>query len=217
MAEDQTTETETKEAPATFTQEQVEAMIAEKTSGLQSKLDELLGETKKAKAARAKAQEDAAKAAGDIEALEKSWSEKLAAREAELSEGLTQRDRLVNELTAGAAASKLAAELAVPGSASVLEALIAQRVAAEIKDGQVRVVVRDKAGKPSASTLDDLKAELIADPALAPLLVGSKAKGGGAAGGDGGAGEKTVSRAVFDSMSHVERAAFAKSGGKVVD
>jgi len=217
MAEENTETTQATETPATFTQEQVDAMIAEKTSGMQSHLDKLLGETKKAKAAREKAEEDAARKSGDVEALEKSWSDKLAAREAELTDGLAQREQLVNELTAGAAASKLASELAVPGSASVLEALIKQRVAAEIKDGQARVVVRDESGKPSASTMDDLRAELIANPALAPLLVGTKAKGGGAAGGDGSAGSKTIKRADFDALSQHLRAEFSKSGGKVVD
>lgn len=202
--------------PETFTKEQVDAMIAEHTGGLQANFSKALDETKAAKAARRKAEEDAAKKAGDIDALEKSWAEKLQAREAELTGGLQERDAIVNKLTAGAAASKLAAELAVSGSASVLEALIAGRIAAEIKDGEARILVRDKSGKPSASTLDDLKAELIADPALAPLLVGSKAKGGGAAGGDGGAGQKTVTREQFDAMSQGSRSEFSKTGGKVV-
>ena len=81
-------------------------------------------------------------------------------------------------------------------------------MAAEIKDGQARVVVRDASGKPSASTLDDLRAELIANPALAPLLVGTKAKGGGAAGGDGSAGSKTIKNSDLSAMSQPEKTKF---------
>lgn len=219
MAEDQTetsTETTETETPAGDVSKELADLRAERDR-LSAHLNEVLGETKAAKAARRKAEEDAAKKAGDIEALERSWNEKLEGTTGELTAKLEAAHGMVNKLTAGAAASKLAAELALPGSASVLEALIANRVVAEIKDGDARIVVRDKSGKPSASTLEDLKAELIADPALAPLLVGSKANGGGPAGGDGSAGQNTVTRAVFDGMSQSQRAQFAKSGGKVKD
>ena len=67
------------------------------------------------------------------------------------------------------------------------------------------------------------------DEALATLLdaypykdqitKGSGASGGGARGGSGagGAGGKTISRAAFNSLPPLEQAAYARSGGKVVD
>lgn len=201
------------------------AQIDGATSGLKAKVDELLGETKAAKKARddaaaeaaAKA-EEAARKAGDTEALEKSWQEKLAKREAELTGSMSEKDQLIERLTVGNLAKDIAGELAVSGSAGVLERLIAPRLAYEIKDGEARVVVKDAQGKPSASTVDELKAELKADAAFAPLIAASKGTGGGAANKDGGAGSKaTVTRAQWDSMSHLDRAAHSKSGGKVVD
>ncbi|WP_223531259.1 putative metallopeptidase [Pseudomonas sp. GL-R-19] len=46
----------------------------------------------------------------------------------------------------------------------------------------------DKQGKLSASTLDELKAEFANNTAFAPLIVGSKASGGGAGGAGHGGG-----------------------------
>lgn len=218
MADDTKTDdkADDKTAPDTFTSEQVAEMVAKETAGLKAKVDELLGESKSAKDAKRKAEEEAAKKSGDIEALEKSWSEKMAAEVSKAQGDADNLRALVDKLTVGATSAKLASELAVPGSAKVLEALIAPRLAAEIKDGEARVVVKDPSGKPSAFTLDDLKAELMKDAALAPILVGSKASGGGAAGGNGGAAQKTVTRSEWDKMDHGARATFSKSGGKVV-
>ncbi|MCY1459625.1 hypothetical protein D9M71_771160 [compost metagenome] len=46
----------------------------------------------------------------------------------------------------------------------------------------------DQAGKLSATTLDELKAEFTNDPAFGPLIAGSKASGGGASGAGKGGG-----------------------------
>src|SRR5690606_7624405 len=52
--------------------------------------------------------EEAARKAGDIEALEKSWQDKLAKREAEFAEALKARDSQLMDLTVGATAQRLA-------------------------------------------------------------------------------------------------------------
>jgi len=51
-----------------------------------------------------------------------------------------------------------------------------------------------------------------------PFLVdGSQAAGGGATGGNSGAGDtKQVSRAEFDGYNAVKRMKFVKSGGKII-
>lgn len=194
MSEEQTPKGE--QETATYTKEQVEQMIAEQTKGLSSKVEELLGETKAAKAkakeeaeAREKAAEEAARKAGDTEALEKSWQEKLAKIEAEKGEALTAAQKQIQKLTKGAQAAKLAAEMAVEGSAGILERFIADRLDVDMSGEDPVIRVLDKAGKPSAMSLDDLKAEFSGDAAFAPLISGSKATGGGAAGANGGAGK----------------------------
>ena len=207
------------QTPATFTQEQVEQMIAEATKGLKAKTDELLSETKAAKAAReaaeAKAQqeaEEAARKAGDTEALEKSWQDKLAKIESAKDEETQSLRSMVESLTVGQQATQIAAELAVQGSATVLERLIAPRLGYEMKDGQARVVVKDAQGKPSALTVEELKAEITADPAYAPLIAASKASGGGAAHANGGAGKKTgLNRS---TMKPGQKAEFVREHGQ---
>lgn len=140
--------------------------------------------------------DEAARKKGDTEALEKSWQEKLAKREAELAEAIKARDAKLHDLTVGATAQAIAGEVAVPGSAGVIARLVRDRLRYE--DG--KVVVLDAEGKPSALTVDELKKEVSEDPALAPLIVGSRASGGGAAGAKGGGAAKQ-----WHEMSGMER------------
>lgn len=179
----------------TFTRDQVQQMIADETGGLKSKIDELLTEAKEAKAkareesARAaKEAEEKAKASGDVEALEKSWSEKYSSREAELTSAMTEKDKIIARLTAGNEAKTLASELALKGSERVLERIISDRLGVEIVEGQPKVIVKDAAGQRSAQTLDDLRKELQSDTSLKPILQGSKGTGAGGVGSGTGAG-----------------------------
>lgn len=98
----------------TYTAEEVEAMLEEKTAGLKSKVDELLGESKTAKQ-RAKELEEA-KAQAEREQLEKNQefqtlyeSEKKA--RAEASAALTEMQESIRKREVKSAADSLAAEL----------------------------------------------------------------------------------------------------------
>lgn len=171
----------------------------EDVSGLKAKIQELLDEKKaeadKRKAAEEQARlerEEALRKSGNVEELEKSWSEKYSRREAELTSALeTERATLqgqIRDLTVGRTATEIATTLAVPGSAKALLPRIERRLSVEQRDGKPTVVVLDAAGKLSAATLDELKAEFTNDPAFAPLIAGSKASGGGAGGAGKGGG-----------------------------
>lgn len=171
----------------------------EDVSGLKAKVDELLGEKKAAEKARKDAEEqarlereEAARKSGNVEELEKSWSEKYNRREAELN-GLLEQERgtlstQIRDLTVGRTATDIASALAIPGSAKALLPHIERRLSVEQRDGKPVVVVLDQQGKLSAATLEELKAEFANDTAFAPLIAGSKASGGGAAGAGGGGG-----------------------------
>ena len=171
----------------------------EDVSGLKAKVDELLGEKKAADKARKEAEdqarlerEEAARKSGNVEELEKSWSEKYNRREAELN-GMLEQERgtlstQIRDLTVGRTATDIASALAIPGSAKALLPHIERRLSVEQRDGKPVVVVLDQQGKLSAATLDELKAEFANDTAFAPLIAGSKASGGGAAGAGGGGG-----------------------------
>ena len=171
----------------------------EDVSGLKSKVQELLDEKKAADKARKEAEdqarlerEEAARKSGNVEELEKSWSEKYNRREAELN-GMLEQERgtlstQIRDLTVGRTATDIASALAIPGSAKALLPHIERRLSVEQRDGKPVVVVLDPQGKLSAATLDELKAEFANDTAFAPLIAGSKASGGGAAGAGGGGG-----------------------------
>jgi hypothetical protein len=177
-------------------------------------------ETEKAR----KAAEDAARAAGDTKALEESWKKKhaddVAAARAEFEPKVQKLDSTVRRLLVSDVATRIAGELAIPGSAGPLAKLISDRLAVEEIDGEHVTVVRDANGKPSALTIEDLKKEISNDKALAPLLVGSKGSGGGASGdrkGGGAPGAKTITRAAFEALDPAGRQAFIRGKGTVSD
>lgn len=171
----------------------------EDVTGLKSKVQELLDEKKEADKKRKDAEEqarlereEALRKSGNVEELEKSWSEKYNRREAELN-GLLEQERgtlttQIRDLTVGRTATDIATTLAIPGSAKALLPHIERRLSVEQRDGKPTVVVLDQAGKLSATTLDELKAEFMNDPAFGPLIAGSKASGGGAGGAGKGGG-----------------------------
>ncbi|WP_085631568.1 hypothetical protein [Pseudomonas sp. R16(2017)] len=186
----------------------------EDVSGLKSKVQELLDE-KKAEAEKRKAAEDQARLdreealrkSGNVEELEKSWSEKYARREAELTGQLESTNATlqgqIRDLTVGRTATEIATTLAIPGSAKALLPHIERRLSVEQRDGKPTVVVLDAAGKLSAATLDELKAEFTNDPAFGPLIAGSKASGGGA-GGAGKGGGAALKRSEMSSAQKRE-------------
>lgn len=173
----------------------------EDVTGLKAKVDELLGEKKAAEKARKDAEdqarlerEEAARKSGNVEELERSWNEKYNRLQSELTGQLEQErgtlSTQIRDLTVGRTATDIASALAIPGSAKALLPHIERRLSVEQRDGKPVVVVLDQAGKLSAATLDELKAEFANDTAFAPLIAGSKASGGGAPGGNGGGAAK---------------------------
>jgi len=215
-----------------MTKEEIEAMQAENAKlkegmsgmdkmqtsidALESKNREILSEKATAKKAAEDAAAAAARKSGDVEALETSWKEKLANETTARDTQIDEYKSMINKMTVGTAANSLANELAVAGSADLLLPHIERRLTVEMSDGKPIVRVLGQDGKPSASTLDDLKAELGNNAAYAPILVGSKASGSGEVGNKGSQGKgKTITRDSFDSLGNVERAAFFKAGGKI--
>ncbi|MBP5118886.1 hypothetical protein HUS85_23865 [Pseudomonas protegens] len=193
----------------------------EDVSGLKSKVEELLAEKKseadKRKAAEEQARlerEEALRKSGNVEELEKSWSEKYSRREAELNGQLeSERSTLqgqIRDLTVGRTATEIATTLAIPGSAKALLPHIERRLSVEQRDGKPTVVVLDQAGKLSATTLEELKNEFTKDPAFGPLIAGSKASGGGA-GGAGNGGGAALKRS---EMSSVAKREFITANGQ---
>lgn len=144
----------------------------EKLIGEKRQRDEI---ARQAQLERERIEREAAKKNGDFEALEKSYQEKLQAREAELNELYKQRDtQAVNNES-----QRLASQLAdTPTNQQLLQRFIKDRLS--VVDGQVRVV--DEEGKPSASTLDDLAHEFRTSGMYDSLLAGTRGSGTGGSG-----------------------------------
>lgn len=124
----------------------------------------------------------------------------------------------------GGALEKLKAELAkadvIPEGLDMLT-VFAQSRMEFADDGATRFLSSD--GKPligsgsdGSATISDFAKMLAKEN---PMLVNDAGTGGGGTPpkGKGGTPDKTVTRAQFDTMSHADRSAFSKSGGKVVD
>ena len=193
--------------------------LQESITKLEENNKALLKEKTDAKSAAQKAAEEAAKKSGDVEAIEQSWKEKLAAETAARDEKIATFQQTISNLTVGSTAQAMAAELALPGSADVLLPHISKRLKVEITETGPIVRVLDKDGKPSALSIEELKKEIVAEKAFAPLLVGSMASGSGAPGkkGEDDKQAKTIKRSEFDALGAVERMKFIKDGGKVED
>lgn len=190
-------------------EKRVEKMDAKVAELLDEKKEEQRKRKEAEKQAKEKAQDDARKS-GDLEALEKSWREKFETRENELLGQVKERDGWINQSTREAAASALASELAVEGSAKVLLPEIRRAIGVDIRDGRPEPVVLDGEGKPSAMTIAELGKKIAADPAYAPVIAGSKSAGGGAKGGKGGGAAPGKE---LSMMSSADKAAYIGEHG----
>ena len=149
----------------------------------------ILGEKKAQQEAARKAAEEAAEKSGDVEALKASYEQKFGETKAEYEQRINSMTSTLENLTVNQTATELAAELALPGSAKALLPHIRQRLKMSMDaNGVPEVTVVDTDGKPSALSIADLRKEIESDAAFAPLLAGTKATGGGAAGGKGAGG-----------------------------
>lgn len=152
--------------------------------GMQAKLDKLLDEAKQAKAAKAEAEQKAAadadaaaRAKGDVEALDKSWSDKLAAAN-QTAEALKQKyhgqiSKLLVENEAAALSARLFGK-----KAGLLQHHVTARLALEENEnGEFKTRVLDANGKPSASSIDDLYKEFAGNETFKDEIVTTKAAG----------------------------------------
>lgn len=123
---------------------------------------------------------------GDVEKLEGSWKRKLEQRENELTGKIAKLEGHVNRSLLDGTAQTIAAELFTAPSVALPH--IRNRLTVVEENGEFVTRVLDRDGKPSAATLDDLKNEMLQTKDFAPILIGSRASGGGAHGGQGGGG-----------------------------
>lgn len=127
---------------------------------------------------------------GDVEKLEGSWKEKLAAAKAESEGRLQKAQSTLQKLLVDNVAQSIASKISTAPDL-ILPHVKARLTAEDTSDGFVTRVL-DREGKPSAFTLEELQKDLATDKRFGAIIIGSKASGGGAAGGDDRGGAPVV-------------------------
>ena len=122
----------------------------------------------------------------NVTALEDSYKMKLKNTEDKFKEELTKKDAQLNDILVTSKARELCAKIST--APELLLPVVMKRLAVEEGEGGLQTRVLGLDGKPSAATLQELEAELLQTPAYAPIIIGSKAAGGGASGGPGSGG-----------------------------
>lgn len=129
---------------------------------------------------------------GDVDKLRKSYDERYAKREKELSDSLESANSTIRTLLVDNVATGLAGKLAAkPEFVDVLLPHIQSRLVVEKVDGKSVTRVKDKDGTVGALTVDDLEKELLSNKSFAPILRGNRASGGGATNSDDRGGSAT--------------------------
>lgn len=124
---------------------------------------------------------------GDVEKLETSYKTKLEKREKELTGEISTLRTKMQTLLVDDVAKSMAVRISI--SPDVILPHIRSRLTVEESNGDYVTKVLDAKGAPSASTVEDLEKEFLANKAFSPILTGSKASGGAGGGsGNGGAG-----------------------------
>ncbi len=194
-----TTETEITEqetgAPNTevksYSEAEVKALLDKETAGLKSKVDELLGEKKSASQKAKEAEERAAREAEERAKQEndfKSLFESSEAKRKEIEEKYNGLNQSIRTEKRNGEAMKLATQMASGTNAELLSEFIKRRL--DFND-EGKIVVLSEEGKPTVSTMADLKKELESSGRFDSLIDGTKSSGGAAKPKVGGAGSGT--------------------------
>lgn len=176
-----------------------------------AKKDELLKETKKAKAEREEANNAAQRAAeekatkdGEFEKLwqtTKKEKEELLSKLQEISNS-NRREKIQ------IAAMKVATELADGDNAELLSDFVMRNLDK----------MADDTGAVGADVLEAVKNDFKGNQKFKSLLRSSKAAGGGAPGNLSSAqASKTMNRSDFNNLDHASRGKFLSGGGKLTD
>jgi hypothetical protein len=176
----------------------------------------LLSEKLAAKEAADKAALDSAKKSGDVEALEKSWAEKLNQVQSAKDQELTGLKSLLDSVTRGATAATVAAEI-FGQHADLMRPHVDSRLRTEIMEGKPQVRVLDAAGNLTALTVDDLKNEFKNSAKFASFVVGSRASGGTTVNTGSSSGQAMMTRSSFETLGPAQKAKFMKDGGTLTE
>ena len=200
-----------------------------KVKGLKSSLDNLdsklkeieVGKAAEIEAARAKGLEEA-KTKGDVAEVEKRYQEQMAdavkrAREDERNSVTKELSQKQADTKASGIADTIGANLAVDrDAAEVIAELIKQRV--KVDPETHKEYFLDASGSALSVNRSEFEAMLTKEGKFKHLVKAAIAtNGAGGANGNsgGGASNKTMERAAFESLNPAQKMSFISSGGKI--
>jgi hypothetical protein len=150
--------------------------------------------------------------------LEKECADKLAAHEAGIKANIESLRADRNSVALERVATEIASKLAVSGSHALLMPFVRERLTASDTNGHFEITAKD------AASIEHLTEQLRADARFSRVLNGhssaaDKARHQALVDATLGltAGPASVTRAQFQALSATERAAFARTGGKLSD
>jgi hypothetical protein len=214
----------------TFTKDELDAAVTKAVEaatgdveGLKQKVEDLIGDNKKLKAEARKAKDvdpaeverlhgEVEELQGKLTAAEKTAKDasklvEKANKDLETEQGFTQKLLIQDGIKTALIANGVKDEDFIDS----LAAKFASGAKVVTEGDDRKAVYGDK-------PLPDFIKEWAGSDAGKKFVAAPANGGGGAPGGtDKPGGTKTILRADFDALGHVERAAFAKEGGKVVD
>lgn len=161
--------------------------------------------------AKKKAQEEYEKAKGDkdVEAIEKSWTDKYSKLETEFKGLQEKHNGYVTKSLVETAVTAMANEIST--HPSLISPHIRSRLGVDLTGDNPKLVVLDENGQRSALTVDELKKSFVDNKEFSAIIKATSANGGAKAGASSPSGTPTSETKRLGEMSDLELAQMAKA------
>lgn len=161
--------------------------------------------------AKKKAQEEYEKAKGDkdVEAIEKSWTDKYSKLETEFKGLQEKHNGYVIKSLVETAVTAMANEIST--HPSLISPHIRSRLGVDLTGDSSKLVVLDENGQRSALTVDELKKSFVDNKEFSAIIKATSANGGAKAGASSPSGTPTSETKRLGEMSDLELAQMAKA------
>lgn len=161
--------------------------------------------------AKKKAQEEYEKAKGDkdVEAIEKSWTDKYSKLETEFKGLQEKHNGYVTKSLVETAVTTMANEIST--HPNLISPHIRSRLGVDLTGDSPKLVVLDENGQRSALTVDELKKSFVDNKEFSAIIKATSANGGAKAGASSPSGTPTSETKRLGEMSDLELAQMAKA------
>lgn len=161
--------------------------------------------------AKKKAQEEYEKAKGDkdVEAIEKSWTDKYSKLETEFKGLQEKHNGYVTKSLVETAVTAMANEIST--HPNLISPHIRSRLGVDLTGDSPKLVVLDENGQRSALTVDELKKSFVDNKEFSAIIKATSANGGAKAGASSPSGTPTSETKRLGEMSDLELAQMAKA------